>query len=59
MSLVIILTMMVLGPDLPYNLVYLLRALFLVFEIFVDCVCGLSGNGVTKSGCRVSGIFLV
>ena len=32
---------------------------FLFSEISVDRVCVLSVNGVTKSGCRVSGIFLV
>ena len=48
------LTMMVLGPG------YLVRALFYFFEISVYCVCGLfSVNGVTKSGCSVSGIFSV
>ena len=29
------------------------------FEIFVNCVCGLSCNGVTKYVCCVSGIFSV
>ena len=54
MSLMTSLTMMVLGPG------YLVRALFLFFEISVDCVCGMfSVNGVTKSGCRVSGVFSV
>ena len=32
---------------------------FLFSEISVDRVCVLLVNGVTKSGCRVSGIFLV
>ena len=58
MSLMTSLTMMVLGPGLPENLVYLVRALFIP-DISVDSVCGLSGNGVTKPVCRVSGICSV
>ena len=51
--------MMVMGPGLSENLVYLVRALFYFDEISVDRVCGLSGNGVIKFGCPVSGIFSV
>ena len=53
MSLMTSMTMMVLGPG------YLVRALFIFLKFQVDPVCGLSVNGVTKSGCRVSRIFSV
>ena len=59
MPLMTSLKIMVLGPGLPENLVYLVRALFYFFENSVDRVWVLSCNGVTKFLCRVSRIFSV
>ena len=53
MTVMTSLTMMVLVPG------YLVRALFLFFEISIDRVWVFLVNGVTKSVCWVGGIFSV